>query len=111
LTPLALRASRPSPAREEGLSAERGQPAVVVVDVERGIGDDRRQADRSADVGLALKGTRRRIDVDDHAGRAGDDQAAAGEDRARIFDLAALRLGFLELRELIDPADVPVTAR
>ena len=41
---------------------------------------------------------------------ARDDQAVAGEDRAEIVDLTLLRLGMLELGQLVDPPDVAVLA-
>src|SRR3982750_1944051 len=92
-------------------SAKRAQTAVVVVNVECRIRDDWRQADRSAHRRLALERTGRGIDVDDGSGRAGDDEAPAGEHRTRIFDLTLLALRVNELGQLVDPADVPVEAR
>src|SRR5919106_1516387 len=65
----ALRAPATSPSlrdREERLP-ERVEAAVVVVDVERRIGDDRRQANARADAGLGLVAASHRIDVDQDA--------------------------------------------
>ena len=55
----------PSSGAAESLSGTRAAGAVVV-DVERRIGDHRRQADARADAGLALVIAGRRVDVDDY---------------------------------------------
>src|SRR5689334_725921 len=99
----------PRPGRGPILSEGR-QPAVVVINVERRVGDDRRHADARIQLSLTLERTGDRIDVDDCTVGADDDQAIASQDRARIIDFAALRFGLPELRELVDPADVAICA-
>src|SRR6185503_6149356 len=100
-------AAAPSRSRNDDLP-EGVQPTAVVQYVEGRIGDDRRQAYSRAGAGLALEATVGRIDVDEHAIRAGDDQPSAREHRTGIVDLTLLRLRPLELRQLRQPADVAI---
>src|SRR6185312_674361 len=100
--------SHPFAAGKSLFLPKRRYSGPVIEDVERRVGDDRREADWRTDPGLAQEPAGRRVDEDQSAVRAGDDQASAGQHRARIFDLALLRLRLLELLHLGDPTDVAI---
>src|SRR5579884_750194 len=84
------------------------QPTAIIEDVHRRVRDNWRQADRSAEILLALKSACRSVDIDERAVRTRDDQPPTRQNRPGIVNFALLRLGFDELRQLGDPADMTV---
>src|SRR4051812_17120696 len=94
-----MRCAIAAPHRRRDSLAVGVKPPGVVVDVERRVRDDRRDADPCAGIRLALEVAGNRVDVDQRAVVTGNDQAIAGEDRPEIIDLALLRLGLLKLRQ------------